>query len=108
MLEMWAEGVHPAKEGGERKSVHGQGGHRVRLWLRRPEVLPGISLGPEVHRGFVEGCLERVEEDEPEDEESFLRAEWEEWASSWSCGSQGWRSEWSIPEVSDPQGVSRE
>ena len=69
----------------------------------------GLALDPKyIDRGFVEGCLERVGEDEPEKEESFLRAEWEEWASSWSCGSQGWRSEWSIPEVSDPQGVSRE
>ncbi len=37
---------------------------------------PGLSLNPEYVEGFVEGCLERMGEDEPEDEALF-RDLWE-------------------------------
>ncbi len=37
----------------------------------------GLSLDPAYIEGFVEGCLERIGEDDPEGEE-ILRGEWEE------------------------------
>ncbi len=37
----------------------------------------GLALDPEYVKGFVEGCLERIGEDDS-DGEAFLRALWEE------------------------------
>ena len=37
----------------------------------------GLALDERYIEGFVEGCLERIGEDNPEGE-MFLRAEWEE------------------------------
>jgi hypothetical protein len=37
----------------------------------------GLALDPAYVEGFVEGCLERMGEDDPEGED-FLRSEWEE------------------------------
>ena len=37
----------------------------------------GLALDEKYVEGFVEGCLERIGEDEP-DEEEFLRGIWEE------------------------------
>lgn len=37
----------------------------------------GLALDESYVEGFVEGCLERIGEDDPEGE-MFLRAEWEE------------------------------
>ena len=37
----------------------------------------GLALNPAYVEGFVEGCLERIGEDDP-DEEYFLRGIWEE------------------------------
>ena len=37
----------------------------------------GLALDPAYVEGFVEGCLERIGEDDP-DEEEFLRGIWED------------------------------
>ncbi len=37
----------------------------------------GLALDPKYVEGFVEGCLERIGEDDP-DGEAFLRGIWEE------------------------------
>ncbi len=37
----------------------------------------GLALDPNYVEGFVEGCLERIGEDDPEGED-LLRSEWEE------------------------------
>ena len=37
----------------------------------------GLALDERYVEGFVEGCLERIGEDDP-DEEAFLRGVWEE------------------------------
>ncbi len=37
----------------------------------------GLALDEKYIQGFVEGCLEKISEDDPEGE-MFLRAEWEE------------------------------
>ncbi len=37
----------------------------------------GLALDPAYVEGFVEGCLERIGEDDP-DEEDFLRGIWED------------------------------
>lgn len=41
------------------------------------EYYMGLALDERYVEGFVEGCLERVGEDDPEDE-AFLRGLWEE------------------------------
>ena len=47
---------------------HGYDGHILCL---------GLALDPAYVEGWVEGCLERIGEDDPEGEE-ILRGEWEE------------------------------
>jgi hypothetical protein len=64
-------------EKGETSSVRGQGSHRLRPRLRRPEVLSGLALDPNYIEGFVEGCLERIGEDDAEGED-LLRDMWDE------------------------------
>jgi hypothetical protein len=40
-------------------------------------MYPGLALGLKYVEGFVEGCLVRIGEDDP-DEETFLQDLWEE------------------------------
>lgn len=52
---------------GRRRALHRQGRHR----LRRRGFYLGLALDPAYIEGFVEDCLERIGEDDPE-------GEWEE------------------------------
>ena len=77
MLVPWADRVHPTKEAGEggeeaftgRAAVgyyHGYDGEVFYL---------GLALDPAYVEGFVEGALERINEDD--DGEDILRGVWE-------------------------------
>ena len=53
----------------------------------------GLALDERYVEGFVEGCLERIGEDDP-DEEDLLRSVWEEGddrGSFWRRSGTGWR-----------------
>ena len=56
---------------GEGKRFHGQGSYRVRPRLRCGGLLPWSGTRREVCGGLVEGCLERIGEDHPEEELLF-------------------------------------
>ncbi len=64
-------------EGGKRASPAGLPSVTT-AWLRRSTLLPlGLALGERYLEGFVEGCLERIGEDDP-DEEQIFRDLWED------------------------------
>jgi hypothetical protein len=76
MLQVCSERLHPMGEEGEEPFtgraaigyVHGYDGEVFYL---------GLALDPAYIEGFVEGCLERIGEDNPDEEEIF-RDLWED------------------------------
>jgi hypothetical protein len=73
----WALEVHPAAalEEARRRSRAGRRWATTTATIRG--LLLGLALDPTYVEGFVEGCLERIREDDPE-EEGLLRGNREE------------------------------
>ena len=64
-------------EWGRGRGFHRQGSYRLRPRLRRGVFYLGLALDDRYVEGWVEGCLERIGEDYPE-EELLFRDLWED------------------------------
>ena len=78
MLAAWARGAHPAAEEGGQRVFEGRAAVGYDHGYDAEEVFYlGLALDEKYVEGFVEGCLERIGEDDSEEERLF-RDLWED------------------------------
>jgi hypothetical protein len=78
MLVVWAGWVHPMEAMGEREEAFtGRAAVGYDYGYDGEVFYLGLALDPAYVEGFVEGCLERIGEEDP-DEEQLFRDLWED------------------------------